>query len=300
MNPFDLRGPEFLVFYALLTAAVIAVLFLLRRALESESAPPRADLADPYLIAYLRGGEHEAMRVAVVSLVDRKLLVATGTELKRADHATTDSVRKPLEKALLRKFAKTGDVSWIFDDQMLKDACEEYRLALQNRRLLPDDSIERARRKRFVVALLILLGVGGIKIVVALSRGRTNITFLVILMVVAVALATKVSFPRLTARGAAMLEDVRTLYGGLKDRALSIRPGGATVEAAMLAAVFGVGALAGDAYAYTTGLFPRVKSSSSSSGSSSCGSSCGSSSDSSSGSSCGGGGCGGGCGGCGS
>ena len=92
MNPFDLSGPEFLVFYLSLAAVVIGALVLWRRASESAGAP-KIDLADPYLIAYLRGGENEALRVALVSLIDRGLLIVNGTQIKWASNAGPDSVQ---------------------------------------------------------------------------------------------------------------------------------------------------------------------------------------------------------------
>ena len=297
MNPFDLPGPEFLAFYIIFSVVVFAALVLLRRAAESGEAP-KIDLSDPYLIAYLRGGENEALRVALVCLIDRGLLVATGTQIKRADKAGPDSVRRPLEKAVMETYAKPGNASSIFDDLDLQAACAELKATLESSGLLPDESVAQARQVRTIVACCILGGVGAIKIIIALDRGRTNVGFLFILMIVAIAAACKLASPRLTTKGAAMLADIQTLYAGLKDRATSIRPGGATIEVLMLAAAFGTGALAGDAFAYTRTLFPRPQSSSVASwGSSSCSSSGGSSC--SSGSSCGGGGCGGGCGGCG-
>ena len=74
MNPFDLRGPEFLVFYLFLSAIVIGAVFLLRHVGEKDQAakPP---IDDPYLIAFLRGGAGEALRVTALSLFDRGLLV---------------------------------------------------------------------------------------------------------------------------------------------------------------------------------------------------------------------------------
>jgi hypothetical protein len=61
VNPFDLRGPEFLLFYTALSALVIIAVVMLRR--KAESGPiPRIDLSDPLLIAFLRGGHSEAMR----------------------------------------------------------------------------------------------------------------------------------------------------------------------------------------------------------------------------------------------
>ena len=319
MNPLDLHGPEFLLFYLFLIAVTVIALIILRRASEGGDAP-KMNLADPYLIAYLRGGKNEALRVAVVSLVDRGLLVAQGHTLTRAEHATTEAVRHPIEKCLLENFATSGEASTIFDDVRLEATCAPYREKLEKQGLLPDTSVVKARYVRLIWALLLLEGLGTAKILVALSRGRYNIGFLVVLMIAAIIVAALVSFPRLTARGAAMLEDLESLYAGLKDRAYTIRSGGATADAVMLAGVFGISALDNPEFAFTQTLFPRAMrspatsswgSSWGSSCSSSCGSSCGSSSDSSGGSSCGsggsscgsscgGGGCGGGCGGCGS
>ena len=291
MNPFDLTGPQFLLFYLVLSALVIIALAFLRRSAESPSTP-RIDLSDPYLIAYLRGGEPEALRVATVSLIDRKLLVATGTQIKRADNASTASVRRPIEKELLRKFQHENEAKSIFEDHGLLATCKPYEQTLKAARLLPNESMERGRMTRLGVACFILGGIAVAKILIALERGHTNIWFLVILMGVAIFLAVKFSFPRLTESGKAMLADLQNLYSGLKDRALFLQPGGATIEPMMLAAVFGVAALEGANFSFTKILFPRAsKDLSSTSCSAACGSSCGSS--------CGGGGCGGGCGGCG-
>lgn len=291
MNPFDLSGPQFLLFYFGFSALVIIALVFLRRTAESP-ATPRIDLSDPYLIAYLRGGESEALRVATVSLIDRKLLVATGKEIKCAANAATASVRRPIEKELLRKFQQSGEATSIFEDYGLLATCKPYELTLKAARLLPDESMERARTTRVGIACFLLFGVAITKILIALERGHTNIWFLVILMGIAIFFAVKFSFPRLTESGKSMLAGLQNLYSGLKERAPLMLTGGATIEPMMLAAVFGIGALEGTNFAFTRVLFPRAsKDLSSTSCSAACGSSCGSS--------CGGGGCGGGCGGCG-
>lgn len=304
MNPFDLPGPEFLVFYAIFAVVLVTAIYLVRQRLESDEAP-KIDLSDPYLITYLRAGKDEALRVAVVSLVDRGLLIYDGTNLQRADNASPDSARRPLERALLERFAQPGEASTIFYDLKLEAACTPYVDKLKRERLLPDEGTQQTRLILSVVAVFLLVGVGGLKVLIALSRGRTNVVFIILMMIIAIVVATKVQFPRLTARGTALLADAQNLYGGLRQRAASIPPGGASIDAMMLAALFGVNALAGDGFAYTRALFPRSSSSSwNVSSSNTCGSSCSSgssgSSGSSCGSSCGGGGCGGGCGGCGS
>lgn len=298
MNPFDLRGPEFLLFYLILSAAVLGILAVVRRISESNAAT-KIDLADPYLIASLRGGDEEVLRVALVSLIDRGLLIVNGTQVTRAEHASTASVRRDLEKQLIEKCAQPREATALLYDSKLLSACAQYQETLKTEGLLPDQSLMRLRWLRFVLAALILGGTGGFKIIVALQRGRTNVTFLIIMMIAAIVIAAKLSFPRLTAAGAAMLSDVQNLYSGLRGRAMSIHPGGASLDAMMLAAAFGVGLLEGEAFAYTKRLFPRAQSAGGS-WSDAFTSSCGGSGGSSCGSSCGGGGCGGGCGGCGS
>src|SRR6266511_933500 len=103
MNPFDLRGPEFLLFYFCFSLAVIIAIVVLRRRAESGDAP-RIDLGDPYLIAYLRGGEDEALRLAVISLVDRGALAMDGKFIRRADHVTSGMVKYLIEYEALKKF----------------------------------------------------------------------------------------------------------------------------------------------------------------------------------------------------
>ena len=53
MNPFDLPGPQFLLFYIIFAGLVISGLVFWRRRAESSPSTPRIDLSDPYLIAYL-------------------------------------------------------------------------------------------------------------------------------------------------------------------------------------------------------------------------------------------------------
>jgi uncharacterized protein (TIGR04222 family) len=313
MNPFELRGPEFLLFYFCFSLAVIVAIVLLRRRAESGGSP-RIDIGDPYLIAYLRGGEDEALRVAVVSLVDRGMLVTGGHIIRRADHVTGDMAPRPIERAVLGKFGLRGDVASVLKGKNLKFVFRSYQDTLERAGLLPDGATRGARLKRLLLGLAALGIVGVIKIQIGLSLERP-VGFLVVMMIVAIGAAAAFSFPRLTARGKATLEDITNLYSGLRTQINSFSPGGGSAELAMFAAVFGVTALAATHFAYAEDLFRRKSretsafSSWGTSASSSCGSSdggsssCGSSDGGSSscGSSDGGGGCGGGgCGGCGS
>jgi len=286
-NPFDLPGPEFLIFYAILGTLTIGLLWLARQTFEAADAP-RIDYSDPYLLAYLRGGEKEVIRVAAVSLIDRGLLQANDDQLVVVDPNSVNIIRRPIEKALLQHFRFRANASSAFTSPAILSTCQEYRDTLQRLGLLPDESVLRARLWRFGIAVVVLTGVAGLKILIALQRGRTNIFFLVLLAAFFVFVAIRVHNPLRTRRGDALLADLRNLFSSLKARARMLRPGGETADAALLMAVFGLDALPAVAFPYAKRFQPKNTSLSTSSCGSACGSSCGSS--------CGGGG---GCGGCG-
>src|SRR5689334_18545944 len=94
---FDLQGPQFLLAYAALAAGTIGGLTFLRGVLEARSGPcsrsgapelsAHIDTRDPYLVAHLRGGEQEVVRLATVLLVDRGVLTANDDKLSRAEGA---------------------------------------------------------------------------------------------------------------------------------------------------------------------------------------------------------------------
>jgi uncharacterized protein (TIGR04222 family) len=286
MNPFDLRGPDFLAFYLVFGLAMLAVLWLLRRAGEADTTS-HVMLDDYVEIAYLRGGPQEAMRVATLNLVNRGLLEVHGDDqLQAADKSWVETVSKPIERRLLARFRDSEKASSIFSDAALKEvATKESEPNLVRLGLLPDSGRQARRLTLFGFGVFVLAAVALTKVAVALARGRTNILFLIFEAGVFAWVAFKVTHPLRTSAGDALLSDLQTLFAGLKSRARSLVPGSETQDFALLTAVFGMEAIPSH-FPRMNKLFPKASSSSG------CGSSCGSS--------CGGGGCGGGCGGCGS
>ena len=127
MNPFDWYGPEFLLFYVFFSVLVIGGMIWLRN--KNEAGPtPQLDLSDAYLIAYLRGGANEVLRVAIVSLVDRNLLIANGSKLKTRPKVTADRARHPIEKDLIENFKSAEtEANSVFNNHAFDRSCEEYR-----------------------------------------------------------------------------------------------------------------------------------------------------------------------------
>jgi uncharacterized protein (TIGR04222 family) len=286
MNPLDLPGPAFLVFYVILCAVVTVAARLVVAALESRR-PSSLALDDPYQIAWLRGGAPEAARIAVLSLVDRGVLeVNKDKKLARRSASPWDAPRQPLERAVYDLAANPADAGALFKDRAVSEVCAGYRERLAKAGLVPDADGEGNRLLILAVALAIVLGIAVLKAGVALSRGKENLAFLAVLAVVAAVVLWKQILRRRTRAGDTALGDLRRLFDALKGRAASIQAGRMTNDAMLLAAVFGLSALPGTGFATLHSFFPKASSSSGGS----CGSSCGS------------GGCGGGggCGGCGS
>ena len=102
MNLFDLPGPQFLGLYIALAIAVTYGLWWKRRQLELQAtAVPRLD--DPYQLAMLRKGPREVAGLAMLTLIDRKLIVLSGTDkLMRASGVTPAHAEHPIEKAALQ------------------------------------------------------------------------------------------------------------------------------------------------------------------------------------------------------
>jgi uncharacterized protein (TIGR04222 family) len=291
VNILNLPGPSFLVFYAIYAGVILLLVRWYQRAGE-ESRVSLIEAADPYRIACLRGGPTEAARVATLSLLDRGLLVTDEKGELGSTVKALGKARRPIEQAVVECFESAAPATAAAGHPRVIGVCEEYQRQLEQGGFLPDEQVRRTRRLHFLLALFLLGGMAGAKIVVALSRGRFNIIFLIMLSLVAIFLGYKACFPKQTAKGKAALAHLEKMFAALKKRAKKIKSGGDSTDLVMLAAVFGFGAIP----AVLADQYPALlmKRGTGSDGWSSCGgSSC------SGGSSCGGGGCGAGCGGCG-
>jgi uncharacterized protein (TIGR04222 family) len=287
--PFTLSGPAFLAFYAGAAIVVLLVLRAIRRRAE-DGDPPKLAFDDPCAIGFLRGGAPEAIRVAAFSLLDRGLLRLEQGKLQTRSAAEIQFARRPIERALLTRFQAPGDAKGIADDAALARHCSAYEADLEKRRMLPDEQQRAARWRMVGIAIGVMWLLAVARIVQAVIVGRGNIWFLVALAVLVAVFAASSTRARRTRLGDRTLDDLRTLFGGLRRRRSQLTPGGASNEAALLAAVFGLAALP-PAFAEIRGaLGPAASGDGGSSGSDSGGSS-----------GCGGGGDGGGggCGGCG-
>jgi uncharacterized protein (TIGR04222 family) len=288
-SPFSLAGPQFLVFYAVLAVVALSVYGYFLSTVGGDSGTPKLTqlTADPYRIAILRADRAEAVRVAVVNLVDRGLLEYSGTALSIGKNASADFVRRPLDRAILQACARQTSFGALLGDARVAAACADYEHELEADGLLYDAAQRRTRVLALVAMLLLLGGLGVARLLQAFSRGQANVAFLVMLGVLVCWIAVRLARGRAAPAGRKALRSLEKLTARVKGQVHRLRTGGATNEALLLAAVYGIYTLPPSVFGFVENLFPKPRKADASS----CGSSCGS------GSSCGGGG--GGCGGCG-
>ena len=301
MNPFDLRGPDFLVVYLVVFAVVMALAGLLRWYLRLPGGEPQLEVTElsPYEIAYLAGGENLAVNAAIARLVhdDALALDTSHVNLKPGAGAQT-AIASDVEGVIMAAVAKgaksQNSIETIRDEAT--QALEPAREKLEDLGLLVNDRDRIARTVPLVVALLVV-PFGVIKIFVGLGRNKP-VSFLVILCVVSIIVAL-ICFVRpvfRSRRGDRVLASLKRENSALRYQAHSRLDDLAGDDVVLALGLFGLGLLSSSRIAdLRTALRPLSPRSTigGSSGWGGCGSGCGGAGG------CGGGCGGGGCGGCG-
>src|SRR5215831_13834622 len=237
MFPFDLPGPSFLKFYALFALAVIVAVYFTRRLYES-GPTPQIDATDPYLFACLRDGPKEVVRVVTLGLVDRGQLEMSDRNVKWGPQARIDPQRPRIEQAVMRYFEPAADVSSIMEDRsVLSVAAADYEEKQRRHQLVPEQTMQHRRR--------VLMGLA-----VALSAGRSNVLFLIVMTVLALYLAWRSLNPYRTPAGNEFLASIRSMFAGLRRRRSSLRAGSGSREVLWLTALFGVASLPATAFPF--------------------------------------------------
>jgi uncharacterized protein (TIGR04222 family) len=295
LNPFDLRGPEFLMLYALLTMVAFGAGIAIRSRAKDVSAEPMHRGLTPPELALLAYDE-----IAVLNC-----LIAKWTVIGVADYEPLSAVvivkdqsyvsNDPFENAVFEKLRGKESMRLA----TLRYSCQSELSGLKSdlvRRglLLSPDRVVKA--KLAVPACLgILIPLGAYKVMVGIERERPVgflIVMIIILMVVAIGSSLMVSVR--TLRGDEILTSAQSEKRHLKNLRMN-DPNHIPDNFGYAYALFGAAAFATTIHSVPMQRM-QPKNGQSSCGGSSCSSGGG---DSGSGGDGGGGGCGGGCGGCG-
>ena len=293
MNPFDLRGPEFLAFYLGLAVATFLGLLVWERLTARRRADTRMP-RDPNLVAGLRDGAPAIVQVAAFSLLAQGVLACSDRrhfELKQGGPVVR---MDPVEQAVaLALRSGPATLAQLQRDPLVKAAVRAPLAALESAGLLVTEDQRQARLVAALVAGLFLTSVAAIKLVVALQRGRSNVIFLILLAGLFVwGCVAWASRRTRTPEGVRVLADLRALFGSRRARCPSAPSPGASSDLVLLAAVSGI---VGEPFVDPAARAGRQQGASSGCGTTFAGGGCSSSCSSGCGGSCGGG-----CGGCGS
>lgn len=326
-NPIaNMYGPKFLVFYGIVIAITMFTCGkLVEDRTKNTTLPLIPTEPDPYPIAYLSSGASGVAQVAVFNLIQLGYLQIQEKSIVQTSNHPPESELQPLENQIFLICSTqpllTNFLSLI--TRQVEEYSHIYQQQLHEDNLLYKDNWQIANTIVVYLGEAIILSLGLYKLIIALSRGYTNVGYLIIMAIVSMIilygfLNNKRS--RLSYRGTFYLQELKNTFSQLQQKIQQTgNDNPSPLDYQLVVALFGISALVGSSYeSLKAAFFPettysRVTSSSShsqsqrrssrstSSNSSSCSSSssCGSSCSSSScGSSCGGGGCGG-CGGCG-
>jgi len=307
---FDLQGPEFLRFYAVLLLIAFGFAFATRflaKYAEREPGISDTEPLDAYQAAYLSGGPKWAVKTAVAKLLadnDVAMVKPWSQRLGRTQSVMSD--RHVLERALLNAMpdAPRG-ASWLELNRHCREPLESIAASLEARGLLLGSQRRLIASVVPLAVMALAIVIGAIKTGIGIERHRP-VTYLVMMCVAAavVTLAVFVWPVRRTYAGDRRLASMKMGHRHLRNEA-RLGPFSASDGLPLAVALYGLGVLSpGPLQHVARTIEPRGIPAQRKSGFRGDGGGVGCSAGISScggGGGCGGGGCGGGgCGGCGS
>jgi len=252
----NMKGVDFLLLYiTIIIAALILGWKFIRNADSTGQEPPLPlpSNPDPYELAYLRGGVQEVIRLAVFKLVQVHSLVSNAKDFKivRASDSAEPPAMSDMERIVYKELDSPQTMRSVCRrlSSEFKERCFPLEQRLYNDRLLTTQAALDRARMVMIALLSIIFLLGGYKLAVALSRGRTNVIFLVVSAVIGAILTIRISRTRrLSRRGSDYL---KRLQAELKDEKNAAVPevGIEGPNLTLLVALFGFGVLQGTAYA---------------------------------------------------
>ena len=283
-------GPLFLVVYGATCLLTLAVAYFFVQQLDDSARnppPPIPTKPNALQVAYLRGGAHEVIRLLIFDLTRKGYLQSddstTPATIHQSDRVPDLKALKPQWLRVYETFEVPQPAAKVFTRSLvagIEAECSDFHDRLREEGLIPGFQQLRSARTALTVGSLVILGLGGYKLAVALRSGHSNVVFLIIGAVASIQFLNVIcSVPPQTQRGRRYLDKLRQAFSPPLSE--EWKPDGLVV------AVFGLAILQGTDYVGLSQVFAQ---STSSGGVGGCGSG---------GSSGSGDGGGGGCGGCG-
>ncbi len=283
LNPFELKGVEFL--YFLVPAMVVAVALGRMQRWALRGPGPLPDDDDNPLTweqaAYLAGGYPRLTSAAIAQLARENVVRVAGDSLEQGENDATN--RSAVENAIINQLPiRKSQLKSVHDAVEAKFAHEASRLE--------EDGFAIAKSQRVLAGvaslmplMIVILGFGLPRLLMGIANHKP-VAFLVATLILGSVFgmfACLRGLNRCSRRGQSALASLRKQHGDNRS------------DVGVAVALFGTTILAGTALAYMNNWYPRSRPTSVDGG---CGAGCGSADGGGGGGGCGGGGCGG-CGG---
>lgn len=221
-----MNGPEFLILYAILIAVALLITRWFNHWRDPHSGEPLPAVpspADPYELAWLRGGSPEAIRLAVYELIQAGLLESSwrapvgsraGTYLL-ANLQAEPVALAPLARVVLRACATPQKPKDLMHGSLVEGvdaACRHWQLKHEEAGFLLSSSQRTSGWLLMILSVLTLIFITYARVSETLAHGHSNVFFLLALTVVAIVVMYRFGRPatRLTARGAAYFKRLRS------------------------------------------------------------------------------------------
>ena len=230
-GPFDLKGPEFLVLYLLLSVVTVIAGMVIPRWLKP--AGSFGSVTDPDQAAYLAGGPQRYAEAVVARLLAQR---AIGLVAKKLTVRSPEAGRTKGELAVLRL---SSPAPWSAVSGALHAPGLAIQTRLEERGLLMQGAGVAQMRWFQMLPYVLLLFFGALKVAVGLSRDKpaTNLVVLLVLTGI-VALVRFGKIDRRTRAGMAALTEAQ-------DRESRLKRAPMTQETGMAVALFGTSVLVG-------------------------------------------------------
>ena len=231
-NPLgSMYGPTFLMLYAIFVIAVITILVIGKRLVDSSSKLPSPNIPspiDPFEIAYLRGKEEELARSVIFSLIQKKYLEISedNATIKRINTTYSDSGLSKIEQITLNWIGNQRSTSEVFGSgglvKQLVSYGISYKQKLEQQELLISNSTQWKYTILKFLGVCAIWGFGLYKILAAFYNGKYNVAFIVLLGVIGFIITLFLHLPRISKLGEEYLEKLQLAFSSLRSTINSV------------------------------------------------------------------------------
>lgn len=182
----NMYGPNFLVLYGAVIFITLAVSgWLVQDPTKNQPLPLIPTTPDPYEIAYLHSQETGVVKVAVIDLIQRGYLeIIDGVLIKQAKNYPDLDELTPMQREVFDWFSTSRTATEMVFLRSLTEHIQphcSYQQQLQSEQLLNSDEFKARKSLTGLIGTLIILGLGSFKLLVALTKGRHNVGFLILM-----------------------------------------------------------------------------------------------------------------------